>query len=191
MIKGMTDANPPQIEFVPDVLFEEHGQDWLFQVATNGAISYLSADGKLGWRSLAPAAAIEGTLHRGQMAEWRTDPGAMELTLTWRYPRLTATETMTIHLRENPAAMTVERVLQNAGPMGLRVHEVRMLAVDGGGVLFADHPPADLRCVYLNDLRQVPRRNDRTDETLVTQLPSPCTDLRQLAGVHLSRPGHL
>jgi hypothetical protein len=171
MISGMSDANSPEIEIVPDVLFEKRGQGWLFEVATNGALSYLSADGRLGWRSLAPAAAIAGSLHRGQLTEWRADAGATELTLSWRYPRQPVTETMTIRLREGPAAMTAERVLHNAGPIRLRVHEVRMLAVDGGGVLFADHPPADLRCVYLSDIRKATQRDAQANELPVMPLP--------------------
>jgi hypothetical protein len=163
----MTDAHGPEIEIVPDTLFERRRQDWLFQVATNGALSYLSADGKLGWQGLAPAAAIEYSLSRGQLAEWRTNADATEVMLTWRYPRLPMTEAMTVRLRESPAAMIVDRVLRNDGPTPLKVHEVRMLTVDGGGVQFAGHSPADLRCVYLGDLHQA----GQVDSPAIVPLP--------------------
>jgi hypothetical protein len=153
MIGAMSDTDP-QMEIVSDVLFEKRGDGWLFQVATSGAVSYLSTDGRLGWRGLAPAAAIEANLHRGQLAECKTGAAPAELTLTFHYPRLPVTETMTVRLLESPAAMTIDRVLHNAGQTPLKVHEVRMLAVDAGGLLFGDVSPTDLRCVYVGDIRK-------------------------------------
>lgn len=152
----MSEDNPG-FEIVSDVLFERRGGRWLFQVATSGAVSYCSADGRLGWRSLAPAAAIETNLHRGQLAECKSDSQPPEVTLSFRYPRLPVTETMTIRLLDGPAAMTIDRVLHNAGTAPLPVHEARMLAVDGGGVFFDDISPTDLHCVYAGDMRQAAR----------------------------------
>jgi hypothetical protein len=153
MIEGMSE-NDPQFDIVSDVLFERRSDSCLFQVASNGAVSYYSADGQLGWRSLAPAAAIETNLLRGQLAECKADGQLPEVTLTFRYPRLPVRETMTIRLLEDPAATTIERVLHNAGTVPLPVQEVRMLAVDGGGLLFGDTSPADLRCVHTGNIRQ-------------------------------------
>lgn len=167
----MSDTNP-QIEIVSDCLFEKRGPGWLFQLAPNGAISYLSADGRIGWRSLAPAAAIEGSLPRGQLAEWKINGEQTELTLTFRYPRQPLIETMTIHLLTGPIAMTVERVLHNVGPVPLKLHELRMLAVDAGGILFADESPANLRCVYVGNPQTAQQLAGPHDPSAVA-LPQP------------------
>ncbi len=180
------DGSVPQYEVVPDLVFESRGPAWWFQVATNGAVSCLSPDRRTGWRGLAPAAAIEFNLQRGQLAECKASQDRAEVTLTFRYGRLPVAETMTVRLTDRgqgtgdrgqqattgpkpdaeperdsaPAGMTIERVLHNRGQTPLRLHEVRMLAVDGGGVVFGRHGPADLRCGHVPDVREALQPKD-------------------------------
>jgi hypothetical protein len=67
--------------------------------------------------------------------------------------------------------MTIDRVLHNAGTVPLPVHEVRMLAVDAGGVFFGKAPPSNLRCVHAGGFRQTAQSAGPGSGPTVESLP--------------------
>ncbi len=153
-----------------DWRLERRTSRFLFRLSPEGAFSYLTPDGRLGWSGLAFSAVIDGRLRRGRLAGFKRRRGG-EFALTLQYA-LGVREQVTIRLLSRPPALTVERVFINAGRRGVKVTEVRTTpGGTGAGVLFGDTPPAGLRCVHVSNLRESSRRLGRRIGPFVCPLP--------------------
>lgn len=144
----------------------------LLEVAPAGTFSYLSADGKMGWKGLGFDAVVEGTKRRPRLSSVTPDEEGRQFALLFEYPDLPLSERVTIRMLAEPAALTVERVFVNNGADAVNVHEVRTVPSGrGGGVLFGRAGAAGLRCLHVSNLRESYRMVGRSTGPFVCPLP--------------------
>ena len=108
------------------VPLERRGGGVVFRLEVDGTFSYLTADGRFGWRGLCLSAVIDGEARRGRLAAVESDgPDGATVTATYRHAPEGLSERVTFRASSDPPALTVERVLTNAGVGEVRVAEVR------------------------------------------------------------------
>ena len=150
-----------------------HGLDLVRKaISSPHAEAYLSADGRTGWRGLGFSAAVNGEELRPKVEGEPRDAGDGRIVLALTYPIAGLGEQVTLRLRDDPASLTVERALVNAGREAVEVQQVTIgLASPDSAVLFADAAAADLRCVHVSNLRETHFLKTRRIGPYVSPMP--------------------
>ncbi len=142
----------------------------VLEVSPGGTFSYLTADGKVGWRHLGFQVAIAGEARPGRLQG--VDAAGRQWVLTLAYPPSALTERVTIRLLDDPPALTVERVAVNGGAESCEVGEVRtVLAGPESSVVFDGAAAGAMQLVHVSNVRESFRLVGRRTGPLVGSLP--------------------
>ena len=153
-------------------MYERRSGQCILRIGREGVFSYLSADGRTGWRGLGFSAVVNGKELRPELKDVPQDAGDGQVVLSLAYPLAALGERVTLRLRDCPAALTVERALVNAGPEAVEIQQVTTgLLGPRAGVLFADAGPADLRCIHVSNLRETHCLKTRRIGPYVSPMP--------------------